>query len=87
MPDINTTIRAEIARRELSANQLARDTGLPQTTISAFLRGADMRGSSLSKLLAVLGLEVRAVKRRPVPCPTTGDRAGPHSLIPVGVRE
>lgn len=64
MPDLTTTIRAEITRRELSANQLARETGLPQTTISAFLRGADMRGASLSRLCRYLGLELRQVKAR-----------------------
>lgn len=63
MTDLAQTIRAEIARRELSAKGLARETGLPQTTISAFLRGADMRGGSLSVLCRHLGLELRRARK------------------------
>lgn len=59
-PMLTATLRAEIARRKLSANQLARETGVAQTAISKFLLGADMRGASLDKLAKRLGMELRA---------------------------
>lgn len=62
MTNLAATIRAEIARRGLSANQLARSTGVAQTRISAFLRGGDMQGDNLSKLCLALGLELKPTK-------------------------
>jgi predicted transcriptional regulator len=40
----------------LSANELARRTGVPQPTITRFLNGADMKLSTASKIAAQLGL-------------------------------
>jgi len=41
-----------------SANEIAKATGVPQTTLSRFLRGEDMRLSAADKLIAFLGGEI-----------------------------
>lgn len=60
--DMGEILREAIRKSGLSANQLAKETGVKQTTISKFLRGGDMGLARASKIAAYLGLELR--KRR-----------------------
>lgn len=58
---------AEVLRKAIlasgkSANQLAKETGVPQTTISRFLRGEDMAISRGSAIAAHLGLVLKPQK-------------------------
>jgi ribosome-binding protein aMBF1 (putative translation factor) len=53
-------LRSAICASGLSANELANKNGVPQTTISRFLRGKDMGIHRASKLAAYLGLELKA---------------------------
>ena len=53
-------LRAAIRKSGLSANELARQTGVKQTTISGFMRGRDMGIHRASKIAKFLGLELRA---------------------------
>lgn len=57
-------LRAGIARCKMSAGELSRAAGVPQQTISEFLKGRDMRLSRAEKLAAYLGLELAKKKRR-----------------------
>lgn len=45
-----------------SANEIAKETGVPQTTISRFLRGEEMSIGRASKIAAYLGLELKRKK-------------------------
>lgn len=58
------TIRRAIAASGRSQNELAARSGVPQPRISAFVRGGSLRLEAASKLMAALGLEVRAVADR-----------------------
>ncbi len=60
--DMAETLRDAIRKSGLSANRLAKETGVKQTTISKFLRGGDMGLSRASKIAEFLGLELK--KRR-----------------------
>ena len=55
---IDNALRRAITQSGLSANELCRLTGVPQSTISRFLAGADMRISKASKIAAYLGLSL-----------------------------
>lgn len=52
-------LRSAIAACGLSANELAQKTGVPQTTISRFLRGKDMGIHRAAKIATYLGLELK----------------------------
>lgn len=57
--DMAEKLREAIQKCGLSANELAQQTGVPQTTISRFLRGKDMgihRGAIIARYL---GLELK----------------------------
>lgn len=56
------TLRAAIVNSGKSANEIAKETGVPQPTITRFLAGADMRVSRASKIAAYLGLELKRRK-------------------------
>lgn len=56
--EVADTLREAIRKSGLSANELAKRTGVTQTTISGFLRGRDMRLSHASKIAAYLGLSL-----------------------------
>lgn len=56
------TLRKAMVACGLSANQLAQETGVPQTTISRFLRGKDMGIERASKIAAYLGLVLKKEK-------------------------
>lgn len=56
-------LRGAIRKSGLSANQLAKETGVDQTTISRFLRGKDMGLERASKIAAYLGLELKEKRR------------------------
>lgn len=53
---IYETIMAEIERRGLSGYELSRMTGLNQKTIWTFIKGADVRTSTLQTICDTLGL-------------------------------
>jgi predicted transcriptional regulator len=55
-PAIDDTLRKAIKTCGLSANELARETGVPQPTITRFLAGADMRISTAAKIATYLEL-------------------------------
>ena len=55
---LDDVLRRAIAGCGLSANQLARRTGVPQPTITRFLAGADMKLSTAERLAAHLGLSL-----------------------------
>jgi transcriptional regulator with XRE-family HTH domain len=57
--EIADQLRAAIIKSGLSANELAKATGVAQTTISGFLRGRGMSIDLASKLAAHLHLELR----------------------------
>jgi len=42
----------------ISANQIAREYGVPQPTITRFVNGADMKASTIDKLAAYFGLKL-----------------------------
>lgn len=52
-------LRNAIERSGISANELAKATGVPQTTISRFLRGKDMGIHRAGKIAKYLGLELK----------------------------
>lgn len=54
-------IKAIIASGK-SANELARLSGVPQTTISRFLAGKDMGIRKAAKIAIVLGIELKRLK-------------------------
>jgi transcriptional regulator with XRE-family HTH domain len=57
--DIAEKLRAAIRRCGKSANQLAKASGVEQSTISRFLQGKDMGIHRAAKLAACLGLVLR----------------------------
>lgn len=61
--EIAEQLRTAIKESGLSANQLAKATGVGQTTISGFLRGRDIGIEKASKIAAYLGLELKEKKR------------------------
>lgn len=56
------TLRNAINASGVSANEIARETGVPQPTITRFLQGADMRLSRAEKIAQYLGLELKKTK-------------------------
>ena len=62
--DVADMLRKAIADSGQSANEIAQATGVPQTTISRFLRGKDMGINRASKIAAYLGLELHRPKKR-----------------------
>jgi len=58
-PPLDTALRRAISKSGLSANEIARRTGVPQPTITRFLAGADMRVSNAAKIAAELGLSLK----------------------------
>jgi len=55
-------LRNAVAATGKSANEIAKASGIPQTTLSRFLRGDDMSISRAAKLAAYLGLELKPAK-------------------------
>ncbi len=68
---LGNVLRDAILASGKSANQLAKETGVPQTTLSRFLRGEDMAISKCSKVADCLGLvlspKVGAKSKRQTP--------------------
>ena len=52
-------LRNAVAASGLSANEIAKACGVPQTTLSRFLRGEDMSVARAAKVAAYLGLELK----------------------------
>lgn len=61
--DLAEMLRDAIRKSGLSANELAAQTGVPQTTLSRFLRGKDMGIHRASKVAEHLGLELKPKRR------------------------
>lgn len=57
--DIAEQLRDVIQASGQSANQIAKATGIPQTTLSRFLRGEDMSIHRAAIIAAYLGLELK----------------------------
>lgn len=57
--NIAEALRKEIFKCKLSDNELARATGVPQSSISRFLAGTDMRLASAAKIASYLKLELK----------------------------
>ena len=53
------TLRDSIRASKKSGNQIAKETGVPQFSVSRFLAGADIRLSSAEKLAAYFGFEFK----------------------------
>jgi predicted transcriptional regulator len=65
MPKTMTEVlKRAILRCKMSAGELSRAAGVPQQTISEFLRGRDMRMSRAEKIAAYLGLELAKKPKR-----------------------
>ncbi len=62
--DLAEQLRAAISKSGLSDSELARQTGVPQPTITRFRNGADMKLSTAQRLATYLGLELTETKRR-----------------------
>lgn len=58
------TLRKAITDSGISANELARLTGVPQPTITRFLLGRDMRLSRAQRIATHFGLKLVKSKRR-----------------------
>lgn len=56
---IADALRDAIRKSGLSAHKLAKETGVPQPTITRFLAGADMKLVTAEKIAAYLGLELK----------------------------
>jgi predicted transcriptional regulator len=56
---IDAALRRAILDSGISANELARRSGVPQPTITRFLAGADMRISKAAKIALELGLSLK----------------------------
>ena len=52
-------LREAIRNSGQSSNEIAKAAGVPQTTISRFLRGKDMGIERASKVASYLGLELK----------------------------
>jgi transcriptional regulator with XRE-family HTH domain len=67
-------IRAELGRQQISGNELAKRSGISQSTVSRRLRGSDMSLQEVLALCSALGISLRGVledaaKRRLAPVP------------------
>jgi len=69
-----TVLRDAIVAADISARQLGLATGVDQSLISRFIRGADIRLVTASRLADYLGVSVRRGKSRAAaaPKPQTG---------------
>lgn len=56
-------LRKAIADSGMSANAIAKETGIDQTTISRFILGQDLRLSRAQKIATLLGLKLVKSKR------------------------
>jgi len=61
-PPLDDAFRRAIRDSGYSAMELARQTGVPQPTITRFLAGADMRMSTAAKIAAFLGVSLHTKK-------------------------
>lgn len=57
--DFAKSLRDAIVESGVSQYQLAKFTGVPQTAISSFLRGSDIRLQTFNRLAAVMGFELK----------------------------
>lgn len=55
-------LRKAIIDSGKSANEIAKASGVPQTTLSRFLRGGEMSIGRASKIAALLGLSLKKDK-------------------------
>ena len=55
---LSDQLRAKIRESGKSANQLAREIGIPQPTITTFLNGKDVRLETANKLAVYFGLRL-----------------------------
>ena len=66
MPTISDTLRDALNKAIAagkSANQIARECGVDQPTITRFLNGRDARGTTLEALAKYFGLELLPKKK------------------------
>ena len=57
--EVSNQLRTAIRKSGKSANVLAKESGIPQPTITRFLAGGEMRSNTIDKLAAYFGLELR----------------------------
>lgn len=62
--DMAEQLRTAIRKRKETGLEIAIATGVPQASISDFLRGKDIRLATATKLANYLGLELRPKKKR-----------------------
>lgn len=62
MPDFRSTIRAALGER--SVYWLAKESGVPRTTVREFLAGAKITSDHLQSLAATLGLTLRKAREK-----------------------
>ncbi|MEX2138584.1 MAG: helix-turn-helix transcriptional regulator [Pirellulales bacterium] len=65
MPTLSDQLRQAIERSGLSHNEIARQTKIPQPTITRFVNGLDMRLSNADRLAAHFGLTLQPGKAKP----------------------
>lgn len=58
--DLAKQLRAAVAKSGKTQVELSTASGVPQSRISAFMRGGSLRLEYTGRLMAALGLEVRA---------------------------
>ncbi len=56
-------LREQIRLSEMSANALARESGVPQPMITNFLNGKDIRLETANKLAAYFGLSLQPARK------------------------
>lgn len=61
--DLAAALRNAVRRQRLSISVIARQAGIPQSTLAEFMAGADMRLANASKLARFLALELRPRRR------------------------
>lgn len=62
--DMANDLRNAVAASGQSANEIAKACGIPQTTLSRFLRGEEMSIGRAAKIAAYLGLELKPSKKK-----------------------
>lgn len=60
-PNIADQLREAISKSGESANEIAKASGVAQTTVSRFLRGEDMSFHRAAKIAAYLGLQLQGL--------------------------
>jgi hypothetical protein len=61
---ISDQLRTAIRECGLSANELGKESGVPQPMITRFLNGSELRTNTVDKLAAYFRLELRPIAKQ-----------------------